>query len=203
VSDQKIRKWLEYFMYAGFGLFFIVISIIFFVAIANKAMAKQWDALSFIGSIVGGAMTLLAVIITIKRTEKNDKAKEKRDFMKVLPAKIRIVDHITNLYHEVWENVTEKFRNERYDILNEIQDVVSNGVELKQMASEVDITLFSNVWSINELLKGWNDLLLGHKRNDLSYEQRLELIKRDKQQFTKLISELNLYSTDYYERIDD
>lgn len=124
MPSEKVKKWAEYILIGGAGLFFAVMAIILFTLVANKEMAKDWDALSFIGSLLGGGATLYAVLLAINKQQTIERMKNAPALLRKLDkfdSVLYVIDRIdieSNVIDPLWIDKLDDLRLNREEILD-------------------------------------------------------------------------------------
>lgn len=135
---RRYRKWQLFFMsYLKYPIIkyalltAVVLLVIGSVLLATDLIASyfnktQWDSLAFTGALVGGAMTLLGVKITILNQSKSE-------FLDSFPLKIMDTDDIAEMLNNILESFEAYAKGETQKIENlshEFQGMKDeNGVE--------------------------------------------------------------------------
>lgn len=164
----NILKGATFTIWGGLGTFVCI-------EIANNIAksyhhSDSWDALAFTGSIIGGAITLIGIRITILN-------QRKEEFLKNFPERLvnadDIFDKVSELSGNMWEDNSDEIEEEKR-VIQVLDEFIESENQIKKQAIVVSIefyhvikTLFDSVkWLRSKLeLKFYDQLEKSDFRN--------------------------------------
>lgn len=141
------RNQIENFLMIGAGFMFFAIALTLLSILFNEDWAKRWDVLAFLGSIIGGLLTLFGVRVALDNQRKDD-------FINRFPERLLCIDNIMQeIYdrqHEIGLGLIEKSIHET---MNAVYEFLQREEEIKKKSIIAGADVYDHVLKVFRALR--------------------------------------------------
>ncbi|WP_134705104.1 hypothetical protein [Ammoniphilus sp. YIM 78166] len=166
--ERRIINWL---IIAMFVMVNVLVIPVFLYRIFPKELTSifgEVDYLAFLGAIIGGALTLVGVKITLKNQGRSE-------FLRSFPERVKSADDIALRLAGVLNILCDAvYQPKYYDIAPTLSDVLKDSDELMIKAATVNVECYTVIRNFLTISENWLNILYEEKTTNEMGELRVD-----------------------------